>query len=75
MNTCITFYKTHTNKVFCKYEYELLLNNKFPTTVAVVGNKSAAQRVVVGLTTELNWTVLVELLTGSHLKINTNAIN
>jgi len=42
--------------------------------VAVVGNKSAAQRVVVGLTTELNWTVLIELLTGSHLKINTNAI-
>jgi len=52
-----------------------LSNNKFPTTVAVVGNKSAAQRVVVGLTTELNWTVLVVLLTGSHLKINTNTIN
>lgn len=42
--------------------------------MAVVGNKSAAQRVVVGLTTELNWTVLVELLTGSHLKINKNTI-
>lgn len=36
--------------------------------MAVVGNKSAAHKVVVGLTTELNWTVLVELLTGSHLK-------
>jgi len=43
--------------------------------VAVVGNKSAAQRVVVGLTTELNWTVLIELLTGSHLKINTSTIH
>jgi len=42
--------------------------------VAVVGNKSAAQRVVVGLTTELNWTVLVELLIGSHLKIITSTI-
>lgn len=39
-----------------------------PTTVAVVGNRSAAQRVVVGLMTELNWTVLAELLIGSLLK-------
>lgn len=36
--------------------------------VAVVGNKRAAQRVVVGLITGLNWTELVETLTGSHLK-------
>lgn len=35
--------------------------------VAVVGNKSAAQRVVVGLMTELNWTEVVRL-TGSYLK-------
>jgi len=37
--------------------------------VAVVGNKRAAQRVVVGLITGLNWTELVEMLIGSHLKI------
>jgi len=37
--------------------------------VAVVGNRRAAQRVVVGLMLELNWTELVEMFTGSHLKI------
>jgi len=42
--------------------------------VAVVGNRSAAQSVVVGLTTELNWTVLAELLKGSHLKTTQNMI-
>lgn len=36
--------------------------------VAVVGNKRAAHRVVVGLITGLNWTELVEMLTGSCLK-------
>ena len=36
--------------------------------VAVVGNKIAAQRVVIGLLTEYNWTVLGELLIGSDLK-------
>lgn len=43
-------------------------NNKLPTIVAVVGNKRAAQRVVVGLMTGLNWTELDEILIGSHLK-------
>lgn len=36
--------------------------------VAVVGNIRAAQRVVVGLILELNWTDPVEMFTGSHLK-------
>lgn len=37
--------------------------------VAVVGNNKAAQKVVVGLILELNWTEPDEMFTGSHLKI------
>lgn len=50
-------------------------NNTFPTIVAVVGSKRAAQRVVVGLMTGLNWTELVEILIGSHLKSMNFKIN
>lgn len=50
------------------FEYELLSNKICPTKVAVVGNKRAAQSVVVGLITGLNWTELVEMFIGSHLK-------
>lgn len=79
MNTCINIeyniYKTLTNKVFCKDEYEQLWNNKFPTVTAEVGNKSAAQRVVAGITIEKTCCLFLELLTGSYLKLNTNTIS
>lgn len=83
MNTCINIeyniYKTLTNKVFCKDEYEQLWNNKFPTVTAEVSNKISAQRVVSGILIENTRCLFLELLTGlftgSHLKFNTNTIS
>jgi len=45
----ITIYKTLTNTVFRKNEYELLPKNNFPTTIELVGNKSAEQKEVAGI--------------------------